>query len=940
MSVSNKISTLVQNQFPDFYKEDGENFLLFMQAYYEYLEQEGKLTDGIQNLQDYRDIDNTLDEYIEYFRKDLLPSIPASTVADKRLLAKAIKQFNLSRGTLASYRLLFRSIYNEDVELSYPADQILKVSDGDWRIDRYLVSSYDDATYKFIGKTIKGAESSAECLVEDVVRRIVRGRDIMQILVSNVKGTFNHLEPVRLLTDTGGAGHAPIIEAGINNVTIDSPGGEYALGDIVEIVSSDVGDFGKVVVTNTSDLGGTLTFSLVDGGSGYTASNQPGGSVITFAGGDGSSPASFQISGTDIGDTFAVQMNTNFIASNNIFGSLAPIMSGYGLTSTFANTLLGSPNFGFPEAGEEVTQTNYRDNANAVLRIANTQTIKVGDSLYSANNSANATVLSIIDVTAANTVVRVDGYKNFTNGHTIRSRFADVTGNTVGTSISFQSNTIGHHILSVGNNAGQTISEGDELVGSVSNAFGVVKKVVAISANGYTAGVGGADDRHLVTLQVGANTTANVSSQFDNGPMKAFIQNEGLRVVGSSTIIGNTANDTSNTVIENIHTKLSDSLLFSAETIGSIDKISLIVGGAGYSVAPTIKVRENDIASLGIGESYITLQSTDVNWGTGNSSFTKLDTNDKIVQSSTGATAHVKAGAGPNQPISIIINPDGKYEMTVRVWQDLLQRKPGNITFANNATVALQSFNSSYTPGLEADVRSVIDTGSATIVTIKDEGVLGDNADIKANVGANGTITGLRTLDSGYAYKQGESVILQATDRPLATSAVVTLGLSGVANAEGYYATTRSHVSSARGYIQDSEYYQEFSYEIISAISLDRYRDYALKLVHPAGQALFGKFRSQSNAYVNVSVSSDNGKLSQSNGTISINNGSYTLNGSGTSFLSEFANNDTIIVEHAHKSFYAIPLNIVTNDTTANVKIAWANTNLSSANTYYKYGSI
>ncbi len=54
MSVSNKISTLVQNQFPDFYKEDGENFLLFIEAYYEYLEQNGKLTDGIQNLQSYK----------------------------------------------------------------------------------------------------------------------------------------------------------------------------------------------------------------------------------------------------------------------------------------------------------------------------------------------------------------------------------------------------------------------------------------------------------------------------------------------------------------------------------------------------------------------------------------------------------------------------------------------------------------------------------------------------------------------------------------------------------------------------------------------------------------------------------------------------------------------------------------------------------------------
>ena len=113
-----------------------------------------------------------------------------------------------------------------------------------------------------------------------------------------------------------------------------------------------------------------------------------------------------------------------------------------------------------------------------------------------------------------------------------------------------------------------------------------------------------------------------------------------------------------------------------------------------------------------------------------------------------------------------------------------------------------------------------------------------------------------------------------------------------------------------------------------------------MKLVHPAGQALFGKYRSQSNAFVNIAVSTDNNKQAQSNGTISINNGSYAITGTGTSFLSEFANNGVICVEYLPKSFYSIPLNIVSSDTTANVKIAWANTNLSSANTYYTTGTI
>jgi hypothetical protein len=45
-----KISSLVEQQFPAFYNEDGEQFVLFVKAYYEYLEQSGKLSDGIRSL--------------------------------------------------------------------------------------------------------------------------------------------------------------------------------------------------------------------------------------------------------------------------------------------------------------------------------------------------------------------------------------------------------------------------------------------------------------------------------------------------------------------------------------------------------------------------------------------------------------------------------------------------------------------------------------------------------------------------------------------------------------------------------------------------------------------------------------------------------------------------------------------------------------------------
>ena len=948
MAVTDKISALVKDQFPDFYKEEGENFLAFVQAYYEYMEQNGKMTDAIRNLESYNDIATTTDDFIAYFINQFLPGIPLNVTADKKLLVKYINQGNQSRGTLGAYKLLFRALYNEDIEVVFPADQILKVSDGDWNIDRYLVSAYDPNNYAFIGQTIKGAESEAEALVEDVTRRVVKGRDLMQIFVSNVRGTFNHLEPVRLKGDIGGTGHAPIVEAGINSVDIITPGGEYAPGDELELLSSLNGDFAKVVVTSTQDLGGTLTFSLVNGGSGYTPSTDPGGTNIEFIGGDGSDPASFQIGSTDIVDTFAISINTDLIASNTIFGANAPTVTGAKggdnqTLATFANMVLSSPDYGFREAGQETNNLNFRDHSNAVIIIANTSdpNIGVGASLFGVTSGANATVNAIARAyNSTDVVLRINGYKDFTG--TEKVNISTASGTTVGTVSSFSGNTIGYHVAQIGwiaNTALSPLLEGQEIVGRTSGAFGVVKKIVDLTANGYTRGVGGADDRDLYTVQVTANNTANLTSQFDTGPMNRFLENEGLRLVSSNTTVGNVVSSTSNSAVENIYTRLSDAFNFEATTFGTIASIGLPIGGSGFSVAPTIRVTEADIASLGIGEVVLTLQSDDVNWNSGNSSFTKLDTTDKVVQASTGASGDVKGTGTPGRAISTTQYANGTYEMEVRVFQDFLQREPGNINYANNQLVTLQIIDGSYVPG-EADTRPVASTGTAKIVSIEDRGVLGKNAVITAGVGANGTITGLRVLDSGFAYRDNEIVIVEKTTRPLATSAQVRANLSGVANAEGYYASTRSHISSARGFLQDGEFYQEFSYQVQSPLSLDRYRDIALELVHPAGQAIFGQFRLQSNADVDVITTANNFIRAQSNGTIALTNGSFDITGTSTSFLAEFANSGTIIIEYAQDQFYTVPLNIVTNDTTANLNIAWANGNIASANAYYTQGNI
>ena len=58
------------------------------------------------NLLDYADVDRTTGDFLEYFRRDFMPSIDANILADKRLLAKHINQIYLAKGSLSDLRFL------------------------------------------------------------------------------------------------------------------------------------------------------------------------------------------------------------------------------------------------------------------------------------------------------------------------------------------------------------------------------------------------------------------------------------------------------------------------------------------------------------------------------------------------------------------------------------------------------------------------------------------------------------------------------------------------------------------------------------------------------------------------------------------------------------------------------------------------------------------
>tara|TARA_R110000822_G_scaffold173959_2_gene313558 strand:- start:5529 stop:8783 length:3255 start_codon:yes stop_codon:yes gene_type:complete len=115
---------------------------------------------------------------------------------------------------------------------------------------------------------------------------------------------------------------------------------------------------------------------------------------------------------------------------------------------------------------------------------------------------------------------------------------------------------------------------------------------------------------------------------------------------------------------------------------------------------------------------------------------------------------------------------------------------------------------------------------------------IGLNANVEANVvTANGSVTSLDVVNSGIGYNDNEELLYTSEDGLRSGTAVATV--SGMGTGAGYYKNTKGRLSATTK-ILDGDYYQEYSYEILSSIPLDRYATMFKKVMHTAGTRFFG----------------------------------------------------------------------------------------------------
>ena len=283
MAINDRLSIAIEEQFPDFVKEEGPNLIAFMKAYFEWMETSDQVLDVNKTLLTNQDLDDTLPKFLKYFQNELMQDLPDAVLTDKRLLMKNIRDLYTSKGGQKSYELLFRILYNEDLEFYYPGQDILRASDGRWLKDSILnVITLTGLIDDFVSREVTGQTSGATATVESVSTTVSSGIDVTQLTITSQVGTFVDQEIVT--TVDGNRAEVFSTIGPLNDVTITRGGKGHSVGDRASFLSpSGLGALGTITaVTDTSGV----TVNILNGGSGYQAN-----AIISITGGSGTGAA-------------------------------------------------------------------------------------------------------------------------------------------------------------------------------------------------------------------------------------------------------------------------------------------------------------------------------------------------------------------------------------------------------------------------------------------------------------------------------------------------------------------------------------------------------------------------------------------------------------------------------------------------------------------------
>jgi len=539
-----KTSLLINRQVPEFVREEHPNFIAFLEAYYEFLEnkQGTKKNDLITKSKDLRyisDVDYSIAEFENNFFNTYASLIPRNVEVDKGTLIKQILPLYLAKGNQKSFQLLFRLLFNEEVEVIQPNLNVLRASDGKWLIEnafRISQNVYSNYTGNGTKTTFKLAQVAAAETIAVYVNGVLKTeatdyyvrKESRKLIFNSAPANNSEIKVLyndfnfeiltnRKLTGSDSSATAlvervsqktvntvPIFELYVNKKTLL---GEFTTGEnaTLDIIDPDDGSLIEIEVLGLASL---RTINIINGGASYNV-----GDPVTITGGNPTNPATAVISEVFSGFINKIQAlagGAGFKVGSNVYvvgtgaASLTLAIDGVDVSGqNTANVFVVNTDRIADYGSIAINAANYGFNASIVTENVNSK---------------------IIDALSFQNVTSIGAITN------VAILFANAAFASIPTldadSAPFQANGTTHQVLSTYslgrieiNNGGSGYAIGDELL---------------FTQKSMTFGIGGAAAVTNVS-PTGAITKVELQPSRIRGTANTF-GNSNVTVIGTNTV--------------------------------------------------------------------------------------------------------------------------------------------------------------------------------------------------------------------------------------------------------------------------------------------------------------------------------------------------------------------------------------------------------------------
>lgn len=324
-------------------------------------------------------------------------------------------------------------------------------------------------------------------------------------------------------------------------------------------------------------------------------------------------------------------------------------------------------------------------------------------------------------------------------------------------------------------------------------------------------------------------------------------------------------------------------LSFANLSIGTISTLSDINPGYNYASAPIVKAYQPYVAVYDYSDyvltiadasndfivgSQVTQSIPDLRYNMTLSSPEVFRVGERIHQPTTGAVGVVYAVEYPTTNVVVVNQVTGGIFDTSPIYSySTLNGSAVNTvasvtvptvakglvfaTYLDKVYVKRQQFKNKFV--LNAPITGAGVT--ATLVGVDDyveNGPIGFNANIDGSTYSTfGVVTSLQVVDSGYGYSNNQTLVFTSEDG--SRSGTARAIVSGSGTGSGYYKTSKGFLSNISK-IHDGDYYQEYSYDVMSRLPVDKYGDMFKKVMHTAGTRFFGTVVIDTVSNINVKI--------------------------------------------------------------------------------------